>query len=85
MEQNMHLRTLRNLAVPLTILMMASSCSLLSTKQIEVSEEKVEEAVKAVPEPIIQKVKTVVSDVANWIVPAKYEKMTNILKIYRKT
>jgi len=48
-----------------------------STKQIEVSEEKVEEAVKAVPEPIIEKVKTVVSDVANWIVPAKYEKMTN--------
>jgi len=33
-----HLRTLRNLALPLTILMMASSCSLLpKTKQVEIT------------------------------------------------
>lgn len=43
MELNTHLRTLRNLAIPLTILMMASSCSLLpKTKQIEVTAKPLE-------------------------------------------
>lgn len=38
-----HLRTLRNLALPLTILMMASSCSLLpKTKTVEVTAKPLE-------------------------------------------
>ena len=38
-----HLRTLRNLALPLTILMMASSCSLLpKTKQVEITAKPLE-------------------------------------------
>lgn len=42
MEQNTHLKVLRNLAVPLTILMMGSSCSLLPTKVVEVSAKPIE-------------------------------------------
>ena len=38
-----HLRTLRNLALPLMILMMASSCSLLpKTKQVEITAKPLE-------------------------------------------
>ena len=37
MEQNTHLKILRNSVLPLTILMMVSSCSLLSTRPIEVT------------------------------------------------
>jgi hypothetical protein len=37
MEQNMHLNQLKNLVLPLTILMMVSSCSLLGTKQLEIT------------------------------------------------
>jgi len=37
MELNMPLKTLKNLVVPLTILMMVSSCSLLGTKQLEIT------------------------------------------------
>ena len=43
MELNTHLKTLRNLVVPLTILMMASSCSLLpKTKTVEVTAKPLE-------------------------------------------
>ena len=43
MELNTHLKTLRNLAIPLIILMMASSCSLLpKTKQLEVTAKPLE-------------------------------------------
>jgi len=42
MEQNTHLRKLKQSAVLLTVLMMASSCSLLSTKQIEVTAKPME-------------------------------------------
>jgi len=42
MEQNTHLKTLRTSAVLLTILIAASSCSLLSTKQIEVTAKPME-------------------------------------------
>ena len=42
MEQNTHLKVLRNLAIPLTILMMGSSCSLIPTKVVEVSAKPIE-------------------------------------------
>lgn len=43
MELNTHLKTLKNLVVPLTILMMASSCSLLpKTKTVEVTAKPLE-------------------------------------------
>ena len=42
MEQNMHSNQLKNLVLPLTILMMVSSCSLLSTRAIEVTAKPME-------------------------------------------
>ena len=43
MELNTHLKTLKNLVVPLTILMMVSSCSLLpKTKTVEVTAKPLE-------------------------------------------
>ena len=42
MEQNTHLKILRNLVLPLTILMMVSSCSLLGTRPIEVTAKPME-------------------------------------------
>ena len=42
MEQNTHLRKLKQSAVLLTVLITASSCSLLSTKQIEVTAKPME-------------------------------------------
>ena len=42
MEQNISWKTSRNLAMLLTILMMGSSCSLVPTKQIEVSSKPIE-------------------------------------------
>ena len=42
MEQNTHLKTLRNSVLPLTILMMVSSCSLLGTRPIEVTAKPME-------------------------------------------
>lgn len=45
MEQNTHLKTSRNLAILLTISMMACSCSLIPTKQIEVSAKPIERTI----------------------------------------
>jgi hypothetical protein len=42
MEQNMPSKKFKNLVLPLTILMMVSSCSLLSTRAIEVSSKPLE-------------------------------------------
>ena len=42
MEQNTHLKILRNLVLPLTILTMVSSCSLLTTRPIEVTAKPME-------------------------------------------
>lgn len=42
MEQNTHLKIFRRSVLPLTILMMVSSCSLLSTRAIEVSSKPLE-------------------------------------------
>ena len=42
MEQNMPSKKFKNLVLPLTILIMVSSCSLLSTRAIEVSSKPLE-------------------------------------------
>jgi hypothetical protein len=42
MEQNMPSKKFKNLVLPLTILMMVSSCSLLSTRAIEVTAKPLE-------------------------------------------
>lgn len=42
MEQNTYLKISRNLAILLTILMMGSSCSLIPTRQIEVTSKPLE-------------------------------------------
>ena len=42
MEQNTHFKIFRRSVLPLTILMMVSSCSLLSTRAIEVSSKPLE-------------------------------------------
>ena len=45
MEQNTSWKTSRNLAILLTILMMGSSCSLIPTKQIEVTSKPLERTI----------------------------------------
>ena len=45
MEQNTSWKTSRNLAILLTISMMACSCSLIPTKQIEVSAKPIERTI----------------------------------------
>ena len=45
MEQNISWKTSRNLALLLTILMMGSSCSLIPTKQIEVTAKPMERTI----------------------------------------
>ena len=42
MEQNTHLKTFKKSVLPLTILMMVSSCSLLTTRPIEVTAKPME-------------------------------------------
>ena len=77
MELNMHLRTLRNLALPLTILMMASSCSLLSTKQIEVTAKPME---RTFVQPVMPREITL--GVPQWIVvtPENWEDQLERIK-----
>ena len=45
MEQNMHSKASKNLVLPLTILMMVSSCSLIPTKEIQVTAKPMERTI----------------------------------------
>lgn len=45
MEQDTHLKTLKSLVLPLTILTMVSSCSLLPTREIQVTAKPMERTI----------------------------------------
>ena len=78
MELNMPLKTLKNLVIPLTILMMVSSCSLLpKTKTIEVTAKPLE---RTFVQPVMPREITL--GVPQWIVvtPDNYKEQLERIK-----